>query len=412
MISVLRRVLPVVIVLPVIVGVAVSQLASPADASPARAYVVRTRTTSDAVAAALAVDAHPYVTYGTALAGFAALLTGDQVGRLRADARVRDVEADSRTGPVDRRPRTPVAGVDAPNWGLGRIDGADPPFDGSRRPASTGTGVTIWVLDTGVDTTHPDFGGRARQVDDAVDGTSGEDAGGSSGGSVASGSASGSASARGRGTGDCDGHGTVVAGIAASTEHGVAPGALIRSVKVLDCDGAGRLSNLLAGVDYVAAHATGPSVAVMSWSYGPSAALVLAVGQLLARGVFVAASAGNTGGDDCGVAPRSVPGVLVVANSTITDQRASTSSTGACVGLYAPGTGIVGPVPGGGYASYSGTSMAAPHVAGVAALYEQATGVTDPATVTAWILGHATPGVIAGGATDGTPDRLLDTAGL
>jgi len=239
------------------------------------------------------------------------------------------------------------------------------------------------VRDTGVDIDHPDFGGRASQPANFVDAT----------------------------TGDCDGHGTVVAGIAASAEHGVAKGASVVSVKVLDCTGAGTLSNLLAGIDWVAGHRRGPSVAVMSWSYGPSDALTAAVGKLVADGVFVATSAGNTGTDDCTAVPRSVPGVLAAANSMIDDHRAPSSSSGPCVGLYAPGTRIVAPVPGGGYASYSGTSMAAPHVAGVAALYKEAKGDGPSATVKQWILTQATPGVIADDPA-GTPNRLLSTGGL
>ena len=109
--------------------------------------------------------------------------------------------------------------------------------------------------------------------------------------------------------------------------------------------------------------------------------------------------------------PRSVPGVLAAANSTIDDQRAPSSSTGPCVGVYAPGTRIVAPVPGGGYASYSGTSMAAPHVAGVAALYKQTDADASSATVKQWILDHATAGVIADDPA-GTPNRLLSTGGL
>ncbi|OLT13369.1 hypothetical protein BJF78_03225 [Pseudonocardia sp. CNS-139] len=240
------------------------------------------------------------------------------------------------------------------------------------------------MLDTGVDAAHRQFGGRASLVANTVD-----DVGG-----------------------DCDGHGTVVAGIAASQDSGVAKQARVEAVKVLDCSGAGTLSSLLAGVDYVARHHSGPSVAVMSWSYGPSDVLVAAVESLVRQGVFVAASAGNSGAEDCGVAPRAARGVLVVANSTIDDRRATSSSTGACVDLYAPGTSIVAPVPGGRTASYTGTSMAAPHAAGVAALYKQTFGDAPSDVVERWIVGHATPGVVAGGDTGGTPDLLLNTGGL
>ena len=145
--------------------------------------------------------------------------------------------------------------------------------------------MTVYVLDTGMDTAHPEFEGRAQAAFNAVDRT----------------------------TGDCDGHGTVVAGIAASRLHGVAPQAQVRSVKVLDCNGVGRLSSLLAGIDWVTRNAQRPAVAVMSWSFGRSDALAAAVRTLVDSGVFVAASAGNTGADDCAALPRSVPGVTVVA---------------------------------------------------------------------------------------------------
>ena len=209
-----------------------------AAADPAT-WVVHTRTPLDADIVLHDVRAAPLDLYGS-IGGFTARLTPVQLAEVRAHPGVLGVEPDEAVTPLE--PRTVTLSEQAApqrvNWGLDRIDQRRLPLDGRYRTKATGAGVTIYVFDTGVDTTHPEFGGRAQTAANMVDGSAG----------------------------DCDGHGTVVAGIAASKLHGVAPGAQVRSVKVLDCNGVATLSSLLAGIDWVIYHAKDYNIRVLNLS--------------------------------------------------------------------------------------------------------------------------------------------------
>jgi len=209
------------------------------------------------------------------------------------------------------------------------------------------------------------------------------------------------------GTGeDCNGHGTHVAGTIGAATYGVAKAVSLHGVRVLSCAGIGLNSDVIAGVDWVTANHVTPAVANMSLGGGKSPALDQAVTNLWNSGVFLAVAAGNDNVDACTESPSGAPSVFTVAASDKTDAKASYSNWGSCVEAYGPGSAIKSTYLGGTTMTLSGTSMATPHVVGVAALYKATNGDQPSATVSDWLITNATAGVITGNPS-GTPNRLL-----
>ncbi|MGW1627093.1 S8 family peptidase [Streptomyces sp. NPDC002172] len=319
-------------------------------------------------------------TYGSVLNGYAVEASAAQARRLAADSRVASVVQDSRVRLA--RSRTYLQ-KNPPSWGLDRVDQAGLPLDRSyRSPGSAGAGVTVYVIDTGVRIAHTDFGGRASYGWDFV----GND----------------------RSAGDGNGHGTHVAGIIAGTRYGVAKKARIVSVRVLDDTGAGTTAQVIAGVDWVTAHARRPAVANLSLGGYHSAQLDTAVRNSIKAGVTYTVAAGNGGLPAARYSPADVPQALTVGATDRTDTRAGFSDYGSAVDLFAPGVAIASDSNASdtARATYSGTSMAAPHVAGAAALYLAGHRGATPARVADALIAGAASGKVSD-AGRGSPDRLL-----
>ncbi len=312
--------------------------------------------------------------YTSAIKGFAARLSAPAAAALQSNPLVTYVEADQ----VMRADVTQAMDANGDPWGLDRIDQGALPLSGTYTYTSTGAGVHAYIIDTGIWTLHPEFGGRANNVFDAY-GATGE---------------------------DCNGHGTHVAGTIGSATYGVAKGVSLHGVRVLSCVGLGLNSDVIAGVDWVTANHVNPAVANMSLGGGKSAALDQAVTSLWNSGVFLAVAAGNDNVDACTESPSGAPSVFTVAASTKTDAKASYSNWGTCVEVYAPGSAIVSTYLAGTTMSLSGTSMATPHVVGVGALYKATFGDQPSASVANWITSNSTAGAITGNVS-GTPNRLL-----
>lgn len=278
-------------------------------------------------------------TYTKALRGYSASMSEQQAKRTAADPAVAYVEQNQVV-------RATADQNNPPSWGLDRTDQTDLPLDDKYSYSTEADNVDVYVIDTGILTTHTDFGGRASHGYDFVD----NDADAT----------------------DCNGHGTHVAGTIGGADHGLAKGVNLHAVRVLDCGGSGSTAGVVDGVDWVTENASGPSAANMSLGGGASTALDDAVARSIAAGVTYGLAAGNEyGADACAGSPSRVPEGITVGSSTNTDARSEFSNIGTCVDIFAPGSDITSAWIDSDTSTntISGTSMATPHVVGGAALY-------------------------------------------
>ncbi|MEV1083320.1 S8 family peptidase [Streptomyces sp. NPDC050211] len=315
-------------------------------------------------------------TFGTVLNGYTATLSATEAKQLAADPAVASVEQNQRVHLTD------TTQTNAP-WGLDRSDQTSLPLSGTYTyPDSAGSGVTVYVIDTGVRITHSQISGRATYGYDAVDGDT-----------TAS---------------DGNGHGTHVATTIAGSTYGIAKKANIVGVRVLNNAGSGTTAGVVAGIDWVTANHSGPSVANMSLGGGASTALDTAVANSIASGVTYAVAAGNSSANASSYSPARVASAITVGATTNTDAKASYSNYGSILDIFAPGSSITA----GWYTSdtatntISGTSMATPHVAGAAAVYLANHTSSTPAQVASALTSGATTGVVTSPGT-GSPNRLL-----
>ncbi|MDT0567478.1 S8 family peptidase [Streptomyces sp. DSM 3412] len=314
-------------------------------------------------------------TFKSALNGYSAELSATEAKRLAADPAIASVEQD-QVFTVD------ATQTSAP-WGLDRSDQASLPLSGTYTyPDSAGSGVTAYVIDTGVRISHAQFGGRAVNGYDAV-----------SNDNVAQ---------------DGNGHGTHVASTIAGSTYGIAKQAKIVAVRVLNNAGSGTTAGVVAGIDWVTANHSGPSVANMSLGGGASTAIDTAVRNSISSGVTYAVAAGNSSANASSYSPARVTEAITVGATTNTDARASYSNFGAVLDIFAPGSSITA----GWYTSdtatntISGTSMATPHVAGAAAVYLAGHTSATPAQVASALTAGAVTGKVTSPGT-GSPNRLL-----
>jgi subtilisin family serine protease len=358
-----------------------SRVLSVTDPVPGR-YLVTLRDVAPssvaATARALVGAASVDHVYTHALRGFAARMSASAAEALTRNPKVALVEQDGFV--------RAVATQTSPPWGLDRIDQRARPIDGGYTYNSTGSGVRAYIIDTGIRTSHTDFGGRASIGTDTVgDGQNGA---------------------------DCNGHGTHVAGTVGGTLYGVAKQVSLVAVRVLDCDGGGTWAGVAAGVDWVTGNAARPAVANMSLGGGKNSTVDTAVANSIASGITYAIAAGNgdfwgRAQDACTTSPANVPAALTVSATDTTDTKASWANYGTCVDIFAPGVNVKSAWSTGdsNTNTISGTSMAAPHVAGGAALYLSLNTSATPSQVASALITNSTTGLVAN-AGSGSPNRL------
>jgi subtilisin family serine protease len=346
------------------------------SAAPGKAidgqYIVVLNDGANPRAVAAVAGVTPKHVYEAALDGFSASLNQGQLNALQHNPNVKWIEQDQVV--------TVSATQTGATWGLDRVDQRDLPLNGTYNYTPTGAGVRAYIIDTGINTGHSNFGGRASIAWDGI----------------------------GDGNNDCNGHGTHVAGTVGSATYGVAKGVTLVGVRVFGCGSSGSTSTIVAGINWVAANAIKPAVANMSLGGPASSTTDAAVNGLINAGVIAVVAAGNENQNACNVSPARVANAITVGSTTSTDARSSFSNYGSCVDVFAPGSNILSTWIGSTSATstISGTSMASPHVAGVAALYLQGNTTATQATVANAIISTSTLNKVTSAGT-GSPNRLV-----